>query len=408
VLSVVLLLAATTVNAETVLQAVGEPASPSAHSERPAPRQVGSAVFRGVYFNPQVHPDPTFPWLLHYPIYRTRIRTALTELVGMAGINLVDIFVLIPNTLLYPGQGPRAGQPLEEWANISYLDNLATFIDDCQKAGVSVQLDMANNMWIPYSIDSETHLAQPGGPWWPVADETPWDESATWCTQVINYTEKKAAHPENIAMWCMMGNYQLGSAEPLLWDRDDVPAVTSYTERFVKNVWPAFRTAGQRPKAAPIFFPILSDDSYWMAKTPKQRLSGLTNLKKWLVDDLALPPDYWVMTTYPFCDPAPDGFRYLQAVIETLGAENARRIVSTDLKGPGHDDERHDSIIAGEGRSGTEMLEWHFRKCTEYGFAGWWIWAYQDTPSDRKGIRCLDGRWKLDLVQTIKHQASTR
>jgi hypothetical protein len=176
----------------------------------------------------------------------------------------------------------------------------------------------------------------------------------------------------------------------------------------VKHVWPIFRSAGKRPKAPPIMLPILSNTPFWMARSPKARLSAFANLKKWIVDDLAQPPDYWVMTTYPFCDPAPDGFFYLRAILEILGPENAGRIVSTDLKGPGHDQELRDSIIIPpSGQSGADMLKWHFQKSAQYGFGGWWVWAYQDTPTATTGIRYLAGNWKRDLVQVIKQQAAT-
>jgi hypothetical protein len=285
------------------------------------------------------------------------------------------------------------------------------FVDDCHAFGISVAIDMANNMWVPYSVDTANHRVgvpnEPPGtdPWWPVADETPWDESITWYTQIIEYIEHKSHHPESIAWWCMGGNYSLGGAEPVLWDNDHVPEIKSSTEEFVKKVWPAFVAAGKRPKAAPYLLPIFSRNPYWMSKTPEERLSGCVNLKKWLVDDLHLPPDYWPMTSYPFCDPAPDGFHYLRRIVEVLGRENAPRIISTDLKGPGHEDEIYACIIDAGAASNTDMLLWHFKKCGEYGFGGWWIWAYQDTPTSASGIRDIDGGWKQDLVRTIKSQA---
>ena len=131
------------------------------------------------------------------------------------------------------------------------------------------------------------------------------------------------------------------------------------------------------------------------------------NLKTWLVDDLRLPPDYWPMTTYPFCDPAPDGVYYLRRIVEIIGVENALRIVSTDFKGPGHEFEMGDCIVTTQGHSGADVFDWHFQKCKEYGFAGWWIWAYQDTPGEKTGIREVDGRWKQDLLKTITSQAGT-
>ena len=377
--------------------------APEAH--RPLPR-TGTGL-RGVFFNPQVKQSeaPEFPWLLLYPQCRSEVRTHLKELVSATDINFISIFVIIAHSLKQPSQSPQEGQPLAAWANIAYLDNVAAFIDDCHTAGVSVEIDLACNLWVPPSVEPKHQIANSGN--WPMPGESPWKESALWYRETITYIEGRTKHPERIAMWGMMGNYEFGAAESCLWDRDDNPAVIASAEKFVKHVWPIFRSAGKRPKAPPILLPIFSNTPYWMARSPKARLSGFANLKKWIVDDLAQPPDYWVMSTYPFCDPAPDGFSYLRAIIEILGPENAGRIVSTDLKGPGHDQELSDSIIVPPaGQSGAEMLKWHFQKGAQYGFAGWWVWAYQDTPKETTGIRSLDGNWKRDLVQIIKQQAA--
>lgn len=139
-----------------------------------------------------------------------------------------------------------------------------------------------------------------------------------------------------------------------------------------------------------------------MGKSAEQRLAGFTNLKKWLVEDIGLGPDYWPMSTYTFSDPAGDGVYYLRKIVEILGEENAGRILSTDFKGPGHEEELKESIVSAEGRSGREMLEWHFGKCREYGFAGWWIWSYQDRGEQRTGIRGEDGEWKAELLEAVK------
>ncbi|MFA6239664.1 MAG: hypothetical protein WC655_01970 [Candidatus Hydrogenedentales bacterium] len=357
--------------------------------------------FRGVHFNPQVRADmPDFPWLLFYPEHRETVRRALEELVREARVNFIDIFVMIPHTLAKSAVGPQAGQTLAEWANIAYLDNVAAFIDDCHAAGISLEIDLACNLWIPHSVDSEHHLSNSGH--WPKADDTPWDEAATWYSEVIEYVEAHTAHPESIAMWSMMGNHEFGAAEPVLWDREDLPAVTTSTEQFVKRVWPVFRAAGKRPKASPIMLPIFSANPYWSARPPLARLSAFSNLKKWLVDDLALPPDYWVMTTYPFCDPAPDGFHYLRAILKILGPESAGRLVSTDFKW--FDREPKDSILAPQGKSGADVLEWHFKKCAEYGFSGWWIWAYQDCGKEAFGLRGATGEWRQELLPAIRVQ----
>jgi hypothetical protein len=369
-----------------------------AEDSAPAPH------FRGVYFNPLVKADaPNFPWLLFYPQFRNQVRAALHDLAATTGVNLVDIFVCIAYSLKTPAVAPGTNQPLAEWANPAYLDNVAAFIDDCHDAGLSAEIDLVSNMWVPYSVDPKNQIGDSG--YWPKPDETPWDESAMWYREMIMAIEARTKHPESIALWCMMGNYTLGTAEPCLWERDDNPAILAATETFVKKVWPVFHAAGKRPKAPPIMLPILADDATWSKKTPMQRLSAFTNLKKWIVDDLALPPDYWVMTSYPLCDPAPDGVNYLRKIVEILGSESAVRIISTDLKGPGHDDVRG-SIISTEGRPGPDLLQWHFDKCKEYSFAGWWIWAYQDTPNARSGLRDADGAWKEELVRSIRGQAT--
>lgn len=367
--------------------------------------------FRGVFFNPQVKSGPDFPWLLHYDACRDSVRRSLAELATEPRINLVAIFLLMPHTLATPKQAPAPGQPLQQWANLAYLDQVAQFIDDCADAGLSVGIDMANNLWVPYAVDSANHKVgipdDPPGtdPWWPVADDTPWDESITWYTQIIEYVEGKARRPDRIAWWCMGGSYALGGAESVLWMDQDQPEVLGYTQRFVKEVWPKFRAAGRRPKAAPYALPIFSTSSYWLDKLPDDRLLAFTHLKRWLVDDLGLSPDYWPMSTYPYCDPAPDGFHYLRRIVEIVGQDQASRIVSTDLKGPGHDHELAESLITANGNTGAEILDWHIEKCREYGFAGWWIWAYQDTETEKTGIRALDGAWKPELIKQLQqHQ----
>lgn len=366
--------------------------------------------FRGVFFNPNIpHPQMAgYPWPVFDPYgteYRRSIRQALADLASEARINLVDLFLPIPFTLAHPLQAPRPGQPLREWANLRYLDNVARFVDDCHAAGIAVQFDLVDNRWVPFEVDSEHHIGRPGNPCWPVADADSWQSSATWYAEIIAYIEAHARHPEAIALWSMMGNYQHGAAEPCLWDDDRQPAILRHTERYVKKVWPAFRAAGKRPKGAPYTLPIFSGNAYWKTKTPDDRLAGFIHLKKWLVDDLALPPDYWPMSVYPYCDPAPDGFHYLRRIVEILGPTQASRILATDLKGPGHEDELKDSILAVAGHAGPDTLQWHFEKCRQYGFAGWWIWAYQDQATSTSGLRRRDGTWKPELLRAVRQQA---
>ena len=355
--------------------------------------------FRGVYFNPHLSNKPHYPWLLRYAEHRSAVQVQLNDLVAETHANLVSVFVLIAYSLKTPSEAPSPEQPLEAWANLDYLDQVAHFVDDCHEVGLFVELDLASNLWVPHSVDPEHQIGNSG--YWPKPDETPWDESAAWYKGVIEYIESKTAHPENIAFWAMMGNPQWGAAEPVLWPDDNNPAMIASVERLVKEVWPVFRAAGKRPKAAPFAFPIFSNNDYWMKKTPDERLAGFMNLKKWIVDDLALAPDYWPMSTYPMCDPAPDGVYYLKRIVEILGKDQASRIISTDFKAIGID--FADSIITTEGKSSAELLAWHFQKCAEYGFAGWWIWSYQDTAAEKTGIKDVAGLWKPALVERIRN-----
>ena len=213
--------------------------------------------WRGVYFNPQV---AGAPWLLRYDAHRAMVQRALCELNEEAGINLVDVQVLIPHSLRVPAQGNRVGERVEEWANTTFLDNIARFVDDCHAAGIAVELDLVDNRWLPATVDPDAHIGKPGNPWWPQPDATPWDEAAEWYATVIRHVETRAAHPEAIAMWCPIGNYQVGAAEPVVWDNAARPEIGQYTEQFIKAVWPVFRATGKRPKAAPILFPIFAAD----------------------------------------------------------------------------------------------------------------------------------------------------
>jgi hypothetical protein len=138
---------------------------------RPLPRN--SPGLRGVFFNPQVNrgKSPEFPWLLLYPQCRNEIRVHLQELVRTTDLNFVCIFVNIAHSLRQPSQSPPEGQPLIAWANTAYWDNVAAFIDDCASAGVSVEIDLASNLWVPRSAEPLHQIANSGN--WPMPGEAP-------------------------------------------------------------------------------------------------------------------------------------------------------------------------------------------------------------------------------------------
>ena len=384
--------------------AAGQDAVNSGQTPSSKPQPAKHRVkLRGAYFNPQIRPSESyFPWLRHYDKFRSEVNKELVDLVDKTGINFICIQLLIADTMKDRAAAPHWGPAIADWADTSALDHLVAFLGYCHTLGVSVEIDLANNMWIPFTVDRANHIAN--REWWPKPSATPWVESVTWYTQVIEYVERKTRHPESIAFWDMFANYQFGGAEPILWDMFHCPDVTRWTEAFVKHVWPAFRKAGRRPKGAPIMLPILSNSDYWLKRSPMDRISAVSNLKRWLVDDLKMPPDYWVMTTYLNSDPATDGFCYLKAVVDILGRENAGRIISTDFKGPGHD--LSDAIVDTRGMTGAEMLKWHFDKVDEYGLGGWWFWSYRDTATDRTGIRDVHGRWKESLVDVIRQRTA--
>ncbi len=355
---------------------------------------------RGFFFNPWVNDQVQGEaWLKYYHQHREAVDRELKELVEKTGINFIDIQVLIPRTLADPKTPPvNRAAAIDAWADMRFMENLVRFLDMCQSNGVQVEVDLASNMWIPFSVDTKNHIAN--SRWWPEPDSTPWTESIVWYTQIIEYVERHVHEPDAIALWCMFGNYQFGGAEPVLWTSTTNPLVNRYTELFVKNVWPKFCEAGKRPKGTPIVLPIFSDNAHWMARDSSDRLGAAENLKEWLVDDLQLPPDYWIVTTYPYSDPAPDGIEYLGRLIEIVGNENASRIISTDFKATGHD--LSQTIISPAFPNRERMLRWNLSKVRQYDFAGWWIWAYRDTNSHQTGIRDVGGNWREDLVGEIK------
>ena len=152
------------------LENAGRVAAASALAGLVIPRWICSAAvsaepsapnhgFRGVFFNPNIqHAGMAgYPWPVfdpYGPEYRGKIRVALQELAREANVNLIGVFIPIPFTLSHPPQGPQAGQPLREWANLNYLNNVAVFVEDCHNAGISVEFDLVDNRWIPYRVDS--------------------------------------------------------------------------------------------------------------------------------------------------------------------------------------------------------------------------------------------------------------
>jgi len=362
--------------------------------------------FKGVMFDPNIeHPGMAG---YQYPVfddysgqYRADIRQALSELAGK-GLNCICMFLCNLQTFKDFRRPNEAGQSVYVWGDLNYLDYFILFLEDCGEAGLRVFVDLVDNRWIPYSVDTKNHLGKKGG-YWPVASDTPWEEAANWYSEIILYIEANVSDPNVIAAWGMQGNYSYGASEPKLWSDSNLEII-AMTEEFVKYVWPVFRTSGIRPKASPLMLPILADDWYWNTKTPLERLSAFTNLKKWLVDDLKLPPDYWTMTTYTYCDPANDGFHYLKKISEILSEGNDAKIISTDFKTfmtyPDNG-ELKGSIVYTPGKSRAEMLEWNLQKAREYDFAGWWMWSYQDEISEASGLRDRDGNWRDELVDVI-------
>lgn len=363
-------------------------------------------ALQGVHFNPtSASPPGTGHWLADYQLIRGRVNQELADLVRETGLNFLDIIVLMPTTLREKATPPSSrASGVAEWANMATLDNLVAFLDDCRQHGLVVEIDLATNMWIPLSVDTASHIGH--SEWWPEPDGDPWTEAAVWYEQIIRYVEDRVAAPDTIAYWTMMGNHQLGGAEPVTWDWPEQPEVAAYTERFVHEVWPKFRQAAKRPVGSPIMLPILADTPYWNAKPPESRLSSVSNVRRWLVDDLAMPPDYWVITSYPCCDPATDGYYYLRAIIEILGSESASRIISTDLKATGA--LGGPCIVDRSALTDADALRWHFAKVTEYGLGGWWVWSYQDSADEPTGLRDLSGLWRHDRVAVLRERTGAR
>ena len=382
----------------------------SVHPFSPTQARATGPTLRGVFFNPDLDGFPTDPWnwLLLYdnPTLTAVVNNELFDLVDRTGINFIDVHILMAHTRATAGVAPSDDDDsITDWANMSFMNNIVDFIDYCDSLGVVVELDLANNMWIPFSVDTANHLGN--SPFWPQPDETPWTESIVWHTQIIEYVEANVANKDAIALWDMFGNYIFGAAEPVLWDRPEYPEIEQYTELYVKNVWPAFLAAGVRPKGAPIVLPILTDDPNWNSKPTAIRLSGISNLKSWIIDDLGMPPDYWVMSTYVKSDPADDGVYYIRGILDIIGWENVGKVISTDFKGAGHD--LSGQHIDRSNLTPAEMYRWNFDRVMEYGFAGWWFWAYRDTGGATValwGIRDLADNWREGLVAVVEQAAN--
>jgi hypothetical protein len=371
----------------------------------PADSPPQRAGFRGFHFNPELDSDgASSAWLRDYHVHKAAVDRELRELVEKTGANFIDIQVLIPHTLKALKTPPAEdAEDITQWANMAMMENIVAFLDTCYGLGVQVEVDLATNMWVPFSVDTANHIAN--SPWWPVPDATPWTESRVWYTQIIEYVEANLRSPDAIACWCMMGNHQFGGAEPVLWVTPLRPEINHAAEQFVKNVWPAFRAAGRRPKAAPILLPILANTPFWMDRSTEDRLSAVTNLKRWLVDDLNLPPDYWPISTYVNSDPATDGVHYLGAIVDIIGRDQAHRIISTDFKA--RDVGLGDTIIDRTAMTDPDAVRWNLQKVDEYGFAGWWMWSYRDTPTLKTGIRDTEGNWYQEVVDVIRNVAQS-
>lgn len=364
---------------------------------------VGKVSLQGVFFNPTV-PEGHNPesWLLEYDQVKETVNRDLHELVETTKINFIDFMVLIPWTLTDPKKPPTDHSNLKDWARMQTLENLVEFLDECHGLGIRAEVDLASNLWLPFRLESQAHIAN--SPWWPVPDGTPWTESAVWYTQVIEYVESHLRNKDVIALWTMMGNYQWGGAEPVLWDNPSIPESAPLTEAYVKYCWPRFKAAGTCPKGSPIALPIFENTGWWKDRPWADRISAVAHLKKWLVDDLALPPDYWVLTTYVNSDPATDGVYYLDKIIKVLGPESVSRIISTDFKATGAD--LSTTLIDVKDLTLADRIGWNTRKSAEYGFAGWWMWCYRDTVKETTGIRKTTGEWKMDLVTALNQAGS--
>ena len=369
-------------------------------------------MLKGAYFS--IYHEEKFPFEAPYGgAYRNAVIGALNKM-KKAGLNYLMWFIPIPRTVRKPYKGNAAGQPFEEWANFTFLDNLVALLDDCYDLGICVELDLADNRWIPFSIRPQEHIGKPDG-LWPVAGEEPWKDSIEWYTAIIDYVEKSVRNVETIAMWCMTGNFQLGGSEPVVWDGEGQPDIVNASERYVKECWPLFRATGKRPKGSPYMMPIFVnggywvgppergkfiEDTYWADKTPTCRLSSFSNIKKWLADDLNIPPDYWMMSSYAYCDPARDGVNYMKEITGILGG--TAPIITTDLKCvPGHEYELINSLVYRPDMNFTDMMRWHLEKCEEYGFAGWWIWALQDSEDHPWGVIDKNGVIRQEFMDAF-------
>ena len=92
-------------------------------------------------------------------MHKNEVNKELSDLVDKTGINFIDMQVLIPWTLKMEGVPPSdPNASMTTWANMRTMNNLVDFLDYCYSKNVSVEVDLATNMWIPYTVDTNQHI----------------------------------------------------------------------------------------------------------------------------------------------------------------------------------------------------------------------------------------------------------
>ncbi|MCF6284701.1 MAG: hypothetical protein L3K26_05895, partial [Candidatus Hydrogenedentes bacterium] len=132
------------------------------------------SALRGVFFNPQL--PEGHAWLLRYPACRARVQKIVRELSRETPVNMVVVYVNIAYSMKPPAELPGKDQAFVQWANTTYLDNVANFVDDCFDVGIAVELDLASKLWVPWSVQPNHQIGN--SPNWPKPDEPPWTEAA--------------------------------------------------------------------------------------------------------------------------------------------------------------------------------------------------------------------------------------
>ncbi len=118
--------------------------------------------FKGCYFIPYTTNfgvDCTWISFYHQTDVKEEVNNELDELIDKTGVNCIQLGMEIARMLGDVDTLPQPGGDIEDWANMTYINNMATFINYCDSKGIGVIFELCTNCWIPGFVRTENHIA---------------------------------------------------------------------------------------------------------------------------------------------------------------------------------------------------------------------------------------------------------